>query len=168
LKSISVFPSIQIRIATEEDVPGIRKAIRSSIEGLASKDYADEIIQSWGSDTPKAQEKQKLAIKEGKELSWVAIQNGKVVGFSAFSPQTEELRAVYVSAKVARQGLGTKLLEQVEKRARELGLSSLKMHSSITAVPFYKHHGYAALNEIIHTLGTGAKMKAVEMRKDFL
>jgi adenylate kinase family enzyme/N-acetylglutamate synthase-like GNAT family acetyltransferase len=157
----------QIRIATDEDVSGIRKVIRSSIEGLAHKDYPEEIIQSWGADTPRAQEKQKLAIRESKELTWVAIQDGKVVGFSAFSPQTQELRAVYVCANVARQGLGSILLEQVEKKARELGLSSLKMHSSITAVPFYKHHGYSTLNEIVHTLGTGAKMTAVEMRKDF-
>lgn len=160
--------STKIRIATEEDVPGIRKAIRSSIEGLAGNDYSEEIIQSWGADIPKAQEKQKLAIRENRELTWVAIQNEEIVGFSAFSPQTQELRAVYVSANVARQGLGTKLLEQVENKARELGVSSLKMHSSLTAVPFYQHHGYSALNEVIHTLSTGAKMTAIEMRKDLL
>lgn len=157
--------TIEIRVATENDVPGIRRAIRSSIEGLAAKDYPDDIIQSWGADTPKAQEKQKAAIREGKELTWVAVQNEKIVGFSAFSPETEELRAVYVAAEVARRGVGTKLLKYVEKHARELGLSSLKMHSSITAAPFYTYHGYSTLGEITHTLTTGAKMTAVEMRK---
>jgi N-acetylglutamate synthase-like GNAT family acetyltransferase len=158
--------SVEIRIATEVDVPGIRKAIRSSIEGLASNDYSAEIIQSWGADTLKAHEKQKLAIREGKELTWVAVQTGKIVGFSAFSPQTQELRAVYIAADVARQGLGTKLLERVEKKAYELCLSSLKMHSSITAVPFYKSHGYSVLGEIKHTLSTGVQMTAIEMKKN--
>lgn len=157
--------AIQIRIATEKDAPGIRKVIRSAVEGLASRDYADDIIKSWGADTPTVQEQQRMAIREGKEKTWVAIQNDEIVGFSAFSPQTQELRAVYVASKVARQGIGTKLLERVEKEALELGLSSLRMHSSITAVPFYKHQGYSTSEEVVHTLSTGVKMTAVEMWK---
>ena len=156
---------IIIREAVEEDVPGIRKAIRSSIEGLAAKDYPKEVLDSWGTDTDKTREKQKALIRDGKELTWIALKDGIIVGFSAFSPQTEELRAVYIASEVARRGVGTALLEQVEARARSLGLSKLTMHSSLTAFSFYQKHGYANLGEETHTLSTGVAMRAVSMSK---
>ncbi len=154
-----------IREASEDDVPGIRKAIRSSIEGLAAKDYPKEVLDSWGTDTEKTREKQKAAIRDGKELTWVAVKDGKIVGFSAFSPQTKELRALYVAVEVARQGVGTTLLKAVEDRAKSLGLAKLTMHSSLTAAPFYQRHGYTSLAEETHTLSTGVTMKAVAMAK---
>jgi putative acetyltransferase len=155
-----------IRIASEEDVPGIRKAVRSSIEGIAAKDYPREVTNSWGADTPKARDQQRKAINEGNEFTWVAVKDGIIVGFSAFNPKTEELRAVYVAAEVAKSGVGTALLKTLEAKARELKLSKLTMHSSLTAEPFYRKHGYQKLGEITHTLSTGVQMKAVAMAKN--
>lgn len=34
---------IYFRVATESDVPGIRKVIRSAIEGIASRDYSNDV-----------------------------------------------------------------------------------------------------------------------------
>lgn len=154
-----------IRIASEEDVPGIRKAVRSSIEGIAAKDYPKEVTDSWGADTPKARERQRKAICEGIEVTWVAVKDGIIVGFGAFNPKTEELRAVYVAAAAAKSGVGTALLNAIEEKARELGVSKLTMHSSLTAEPFYQKHGYQKLDEITHTLSTGVQMRAIAMTK---
>jgi putative acetyltransferase len=156
-----------LRIATPDDVPGIRRAVRSSIEGIAAKDYPEEVIRSWGADTEKSRDQQRRAILEGREKTWVAIQNGNIIGFAAYDPGNEELRAVYVAAEVSRLGIGTLLLDRVESQAKTFGISAFKMHSSITAAPFYKYHGYSVDNEIIHTLSTGVKMKAVSMSKKF-
>lgn len=159
---------ILIRVASEIDVPGIRRAIRSSIEGLAVKDYSEDILQSWGVDNERAREKQRSAIRDGRELTWVAVNGDTIVGFSALSPATAELRAVYVTAEVARKGIGTLLLQEVEAKARSLGLARLHMHSSLTAVPFYERYGYVNLGEQIHTLGSGVQMRSISMAKTLL
>jgi GNAT superfamily N-acetyltransferase len=75
------------------------------------------------------------------------------------------LRAVYVSGEFAKLGLGKAILNVIEKRALELGLSKLSMHSSLTAEPFYLKNGYRKLDEITHTLSTGVQMRAVAMTK---
>lgn len=158
---------INFRVAIETDVPGIRRVIRSAVEGIAAKEYPPEVIVSWGLDNEKTRIKQQELIRNDEELTWVACRGEAIVGFSAFSPKTEELRAVYIAVEVARMGVGSKLLELVETKAKELGLSKLTMHSSLTAAPFYERHGYSHEGEIIHTLATGVKMKAVAMQKQF-
>lgn len=156
---------ITYRIATVEDVPEIRKVIRSSIENLASKDYSPEIIQSWGVDNEASRTKQIEAIRNGIELTWVAVQRSKIIGFSAIALKTAELRAVYVSAEVVRHKVGTKLLELVESEAKKLGIKELTMHSSLTAKSFYEYHGYKDLGDVMHTLSTGVQMRSIKMSK---
>ncbi len=155
-----------IRIATANDVPEIRKVIRSSIEGIASKDYPQEVINNWGLDTAGAQAKQSQAISSGKELTWVAVKNKIIVGFCALAAESQEVRAVYIAAAVARQGVGSELLTCLENEARKLNFTKLSLNSSITAVPFYTRHGYIQVEEIVHTLFTGVKMRAVRMNKN--
>ena len=58
-----------VRESTEADVPEIRKVIRASIEGLAARDYPLEVLNAWGLDTENAREKQRAAIREGKEIN---------------------------------------------------------------------------------------------------
>jgi len=160
-------PPIHIRLATEDDVAAIRKVIRSAIEGLAARDYPPEVIKSWGPDTAQAREKQKEAIRTHSEITWVAIFDDQIVGFAALAPKQKKLRAVYVAAEASRLGIGSALLKCVETKAKELGLDELSMHSSLTAVPFYEHHGYAKNGETLHTLASGDQMKAVAMEKHF-
>jgi putative acetyltransferase len=156
---------IYFRLASEADVPGIRKVIRSSVEEIAAKDYPPEVIRGWGIDSEKARFKQQAAIRDGKELTWVACAGDVIVGFSAFSPEAQELRAVYIMKAVQGTGVGAKLLELVEHKAIELKIFELTMHSSITAASFYERHGYAREGELVHTLASGVKMKVIAMRK---
>lgn len=101
------------------------------------------------------------------EFTYRVANEEDIVGFSAFYPEKEELRAVYVALEVARKGVGSKLLELVEDKAREMKVSKLEMHSTITAKPFYERHGYENLGEGIHTLSSGVKMKCFFMKKSF-
>jgi putative acetyltransferase len=156
---------ISYRVANEDDVEGIRKATRSAIEGIASRDYPKEVTDKWGTTSPKSVLKHKEAIREGRELTWVAEVDGLIIGFSALCPGREELRAVYISSDYERQGVGTQLLQLLEQKAEELQLPKLEMHSSTTAKPFYESHGYENLGEGTHTLSSGVSMQCYFMRK---
>jgi len=158
--------AVAIRVATDSDVPGIRSVIRSAVNGIAFRDYPPEVLENWGANTPEASVRQRRAIQDSRELTWVAISGDAIVGFSALDPQSGEVRAVYVAAQTARRGVGTRLLLELESRARALGLSRLILDSSITAEPFYRHHGYVSVREHVHTLATGHGMRAIRMEKD--
>jgi ribosomal protein S18 acetylase RimI-like enzyme len=104
--------SIDICVAIEEDLPGIRRAMRSSIQGLAYRDY------------PQSSAKQRQAIRESRELTWVAVREGTIVGCSALDPESGTVRAVCVAAEAARRGIGSRLLAEVERSAHALGIAA--------------------------------------------
>jgi putative acetyltransferase len=154
-----------IRTATEDDVPEIRQVIRAAILGLASRDYPREVLENWGVNSPAAVTRQQQAIRQFRELTWVAVTGNTIVGFSALDPQQGVVSAVYVAAERARSGIGTRLLAAGEQKARVLGITRLTLTSSVNAEPFYRRHGYASVGECTHVLATGVPMRAVRMEK---
>ena len=99
------------------------------------------------------------------ETTVVADLDGKIAGFGVIIESNNELRAVYVSAEFGNQGIGSALLRELERLAKERGCRELNMNSSLTAAPFYLRHGYVELGRADHTLSTGEKMACVKMRK---
>jgi putative acetyltransferase len=162
---VALDETVGIRVATEDDVPEIRRVIRSAILGLASRDYPPEVLENWGANSPAAVTRQQQAIRESRELTWVAVTGNTIVGFSALDPQQCVVRAVYVAVETARSGIGTRLLAAVEEKARALRIARLTLDSSLNAEPFYRHHGYISLGECMHVLATGVRMTAVRMEK---
>ena len=66
-------------------------------------------------------------------------------GLGALVVSRSELRACYVVPEAARSGVGTALVNEIERIAREHGLTHLQLESSINAEPFYRAVGYAVV-----------------------
>lgn len=81
-------------------------------------------------------------------------------------PTDSGVRAVYVDPAYAGEGVGSTLLERLEVTARDRGLASLGLHSSVNARPFYERHGYVVVEEITFEFGGKVEAPAIEMRKD--
>lgn len=75
------------------------------------------------------------------------------------------VRAVYVDPDHAGEGVGSALLERLERTARDHGLDSLGLHSSVNARDFYEERGYDPVSEIAFEFGDEVEGPAVEMRK---
>jgi putative acetyltransferase len=52
---------------------------------------------------------------------------------------------LYVHPDFAGEGVGTALIEALEKIAGARGAESISVDASDTAVPFFEHRGYAAV-----------------------
>ncbi len=154
-----------VRQSKIEDARGILEAHYSAVHETASKDYPFDVISEWS--TPVDQERIQKYVTESfpQETTLVAEVNGEIAGFGSIVEN--ELRAVYVSAKHARRGVGSALLTDLEKVARSKRCTELHMHSSITAEPFYRRHGFRELERGFHTLRSGKKMACVMMSKEF-
>jgi putative acetyltransferase len=72
---------------------------------------------------------------------------------------------VYVAAEFGNHGVGSALLHELERLAKDRGCPVLQMDSSLTAAPFYLRHGYEELGRADHALSNGGKMASVRMRK---
>jgi putative acetyltransferase len=95
----------------------------------------------------------------------VAEIDGEPVGIGAMVVSNSELRACYVAPSAARRGVGSALVADIERIAREHGLDHLQLESSITAEPFYSALGYQVEGRGEHLLSSGVPMAAVKMRK---
>jgi putative acetyltransferase len=157
---------LRIRPAQSEDARGILEAHFSAVREIAARDYPPEVIAAWGAPVT---EQRVQAYARGPllhETTLVAEVDGVIAGFGVIIESNDELRAVYVARRFAKQGIGSALLQELEKLARERGCKELKMDSSLTAESFYRTHGFAVIERAEHAMGnTGRTMACVRMRK---
>ena len=91
--------------------------------------------------------------REGDQLHLVAVDDGRVVATAVLVPDTFTVRQVCVDPSVARTGLGTRLMEGVLARARDLGATRLTCHARCTARRFYEGLGWTAYGPVFTEVG---------------
>ncbi len=64
-----------------------------------------------------------------------------------------KLRQMAVRADTQGQGLGSRLLAEVETRLQEQGATQLLLHARVSAEPFYARQGYRAESEVFEEVG---------------
>lgn len=160
--------AFSLRPAIPEDALPIIDAHRDSVRGTAVAYYSREIIEEWGPIvvSPERVNGFARAIAGGQEVVVVAVDaSGNILGFGSIVPKNDELRAVYVRSEYGRQGIGRAILRRLEELARAAGLKELSMDASINAEAFYKANGFNSEGAGEHTMGSGARMACVRMRK---
>jgi putative acetyltransferase len=98
----------------------------------------------------------------------IAELDGEPVGLGSLVVDNAELRACYVVPEAARRGVGSALVTEMERIARDRGLTHLELHASINAELFYTRLGYETLERKDHVLRSGLRMAAVKMRKNLI
>jgi putative acetyltransferase len=157
-----------IRTAESRDAPAILAVHRAAVRGVAASFYGPLIIEDWSPQQTPIDRIERLAndIASGEEVAVVG-QNpmNTIVGFGSIVPSIMELRAVYVHPDFVGHGLGSRILCELEERAKKIGLEELSMDASINAEHFYQYHGYVVEGRLEHILRSGRSMACVKMRK---
>lgn len=131
-----------------------------SIRVNCAADYTPEQIEAWAG--PKRPEHYVDAMSHG-EVMFVAESDDQIVGFAALNG--DEIKAVYVSPRSIRQGIGQSLLQTIETHAIRSGLSRTRLNSTITAIRFYEAHGYTRGEQTIHRM-KGVDIPCISMSKE--
>ena len=76
------------------------------------------------------------------------------------------MRAVYVSPEGARRGCGSALVREIERIARDGGVTRLTLNASLNAERFYAAVGYEAAERTVVALPNGHRLAVVRMGKD--
>lgn len=133
--------NLKIRRAEDADAEAISAVMIRAMLELNARDYPIDSIDAMVAGADPAGVRQRLAAR----TVFVATWEGKVIGTAGLeeTPEGAVLRSLYVQPDIARCGVGSCLLKTVEDLARSRGHAFLRIPASLTAVDFYRRHGYA-------------------------
>jgi putative acetyltransferase len=156
--------SIKIREMLEAEARAFLEVHRAAVHKIAVKDYPAEIIEDWAPLITGESVESFLSNPDG-EIRLVAIVDGQIAGIGALVLTNRELRACYVAPAAVRQGVGSAIVREIERIARDNGLDYLQMDSSVTAEPFYVAQDFHVTHRGEHALRSGRRMACVKMEK---
>ena len=133
-------PQFALRPFLVEDTPLLAEIFRASIDELTADDYSEGARQAWASA---ADDEEAFAKRLSEQLTLIATMNGSAVGFASLA-NNETIDLIYVHPAVAGQGVGTLLVDALEKLSLARGAKRLTADVSDTAQDFFKKRGFAA------------------------
>lgn len=92
---------------------------------------------------------------------------GKTSEDTELNPERDaaRIRAFFVSPAFARQGLGTRILQTCEEKARRKGFHKFELVATLAGEPLYAKHGFVASERFEVALPNGASLPVVRMVK---
>ena len=182
--------TIQLRLATTEDIPALDQLMRRSVRALSAGYYTERqieisLVHVFGIDTQ--------LIADGTYLiAEAAAASGserRIAGCGGWSkrrtlyggdqtkhsednlldPATEpaRIRAFFVDPDFARQGIGRRLMEACEAAARAAGFTHVQLGATLPGVPLYAALGYQPIKEVEEPMPEGEVLPLVIMGKQF-
>ena len=176
-----------LRVATSEDVVGIRVLIDASVRGLQAGDYSAAQIEGALATVFTVDSRliadgtYVVALTEGGELAgcggWSfrkTLYGGdhqiETIVPERLDPAVDaaKVRAIFVHPKFARMGLGSLLLEAAESAAVAEGFKRFEMGSTLTGVTLYSLKGYREVERQMVPVGGGETIEVVRMVKSLV
>jgi putative acetyltransferase len=139
----------------------LRGVFYSSVHDLAATHYTPHQLSAWA---PENIDGQSWTARMRSRRTFVAEKAGEIAGYCALR-QDGYLDHFYVSGPHARHGVGTALIEHLDRVARASGLTALQSDVSLCAEPFFQHHGFSVL-ERRTVVVRGVTMANKRMQKD--
>jgi amino-acid N-acetyltransferase len=123
--------SVLVRPANTSDVLAIR-----------------DLVENYAGDGPRLLRKNTVTLYEDVQEFYVAVQDEKVIGCGALHVMWHdlgEIRTVAVDPASKGQGIGSKILEALTKRATDLGIN--KLFCLTFETKFFEGHGFEQIEE---------------------
>jgi putative acetyltransferase len=157
---------LRIRHMSPDDARAFLEVHRAAVRTTAARHYPFEVTEAWAPLPVTEAAIESVQMNRGNEYRLIAEIDDRIVGVGSLVIENSELRACYVSPEAGRQAVGSALVREMERVARERGLAFLELDSSITAEPFYTKLGYEVRERGQHLLGSGQPMASVNMRME--
>jgi N-acetylglutamate synthase-like GNAT family acetyltransferase len=130
-----------IRAAQDADAAAVSEVILSALRETNAKDYPREVIERLQmSFTPSA-----VLDLMGRRKVFIATSGQQIVGTASLDQNV--VRTVFVAPEVQGHGVGRRLMAEIERNAREAGVTRLVVPSSVSAQRFYAKLGFTAVGD---------------------
>ncbi|MCL1974144.1 MAG: GNAT family N-acetyltransferase [Bacteroidetes bacterium] len=159
---------ITYRTALSRDAQALLQTRRQAALCNHSEVYSRAVLEAWA---PKVDAKtictESQALNDPDRITLVAETDGKMVGLCTIGVSESLLKQCYVLPEYRGMGIARELVARIESIAKEKGLSSLTLSSSLIALDFYKKQGYHTLHAYEYPLEQGLFISCVMMEKFF-
>jgi N-acetylglutamate synthase-like GNAT family acetyltransferase len=129
---------MKIRVAVIDDAKKMKELHDRAVLELCQNDYTIQQLESWINKSSI----EKYYLRFETQRIFIAEQDGRMLGYVRWYPETNELCSLCVEPEFARQGIATSLMAHAEQDAREQNVHQLWLDASLTAVPFYQTLGW--------------------------
>ena len=133
-------PKLTMRPFLPADTPLIADIFRDSVEELTAEDYSEAQREAW---IAAADDEETLGARLGGQLTLIGMIGGSPVGFISLRG-ADELDMLYVHPAAAGLGVGSMLIDAVEKLAAARGARRLVADASDSAQEFFRKRGFVA------------------------
>ena len=128
---------MNLRPYRPSDVSALAELFYQTVHSVNRRDYTAEQCRVWATGRP---DLPAWDASFQAHRTWVAEEEGRVVGFADLDVECGYLDRLYVHKDAQRRGVGA----AAEAGA---GVQRLETHASITARPFFAARGYRLLRE---------------------
>jgi N-acetylglutamate synthase-like GNAT family acetyltransferase len=131
-------PGLQIRDFRPTDALDLMRLFHDTVHNVNARDYTPEQIDAWAPailDEPRWHERLRA------NFTHVAEANGQIVGFGELR-RDGCIEMLYVHHQHQSMGVASRLLSEMETRARALGAKRLYTQESLTAYGFFQRRGF--------------------------
>ncbi|HRN84844.1 MAG TPA: GNAT family N-acetyltransferase [Hyphomicrobium sp.] len=132
-------PAYPLRPFLVADTAGLQDLFAQSIEELTADDYDEDQRLAWISAAADAEA---FAERLAGMVTLVIQIDGEYAGFASLK-DNKTLEMLYVHPYHAGQGVGTTLVDALERIAAGRGANEITVEASDTAVPFFEARGYS-------------------------
>jgi putative acetyltransferase len=142
-------PKLALRPFLPADAPLLAEIFRASVAELTGDDYSEAQQEAWVS---MADDEAAFAARLANALTVLGTIDGSPVGFASLVGP-ERVDMLYVHPAAAGQGVGTMLIDALEKLAGARGAGRLTADVSDSAQDFFKRRGFVATQRNTVPLG---------------
>ncbi|GHV97916.1 N-acetyltransferase [Lactobacillus nasalidis] len=154
-----------IREVTEEDLPALIEISRETFADTFGADNSDEDMEKF-LDESYSKEKLGGELANPGSTFYFLLADGQVAGYLKINtgdaqsedvdPNGLEIERIYLRRSFQHKGLGSRLFDFAEEKARELDKSVLWLgvwEHNENAKSFYAHHGLTRFSEHVFVVG---------------
>lgn len=165
---------IKYRIATSADARQLLQTRHDAVMYNGRDIYPQEVLQAWVPKiTAETIAAETHSLKSADRITFVAEDydenaeaKPKIVGLTTLVVSTSSVWQCYVLADYGGKGIGNRLMDMLEEKAREKGIKKLIISSSLMAFDFQKKRGFVPLNSYEYDLGESLSLTCYMMEKE--
>ena len=174
---------MHLRHATEADIPEIERVMRDSIAGISNRSYDQAQVTSSlryvaHLDRDLVADRSYFVVEEHDEIvgcgGWSARRRLYAGSGSSdddsrrLDPATEaaRVRAMFVSPRFERRGIGRMILQACEDEARAAGFRRVELMAMLSGHAMYLASGYRDVEHVGAKLEDGTPFPLIRMTKE--
>lgn len=136
---------MEIRNYNSNDYKIVADLFYHTVHTICASDYTEKQLEAWA---PTPIDYKKWQERLDRKKPFLAIIDSRIVGFIELE-MDGHIDCFYVDKNYQRKGVGSFLLDHVEKLASSRNYEKMYAEVSITAKPFFLKHGFRVLKENI-------------------